>query len=301
MMERRVERHEPVMVTEILDALQLQPGMVVVDGTLGLGGHSQRFIEKIAPKGKLIGFDWDENMLALAKERLVSLGDTDIMLVNKDFREIQPVLQDLSVKANAVLLDLGLNSAQVDDPLRGFSFNKEGPLDMRMDRTRGEPAAAMLNRMTPLAIEQVLLEYGDERWARAIAHEIVRRRKIQPLRTTTDLVDSVTTAIPRGAQDKRIHPATRTFQAVRIYVNRELDDLDLALKNAAESLAPNGVLAVLSYHSGEDRIVKQSFRELEKEGFSNLYHKPKEPTEAEARRNPRSRSAKLRALKRNTG
>src|SRR5947209_5946710 len=131
MMERRVERHEPVMVTEILDALQLQPGMVVVDGTLGLGGHSQRFIEKIAPKGKLIGFDWDENMLALAKERLVSLGDTDIMLVNKDFREIQPVLQDLSVKANAVLLDLGLNSAQVDDPVRGFSFNKEGPLDMR--------------------------------------------------------------------------------------------------------------------------------------------------------------------------
>ena len=284
------------MVAEILDAFQLQPGMVVVDGTLGLGGHAQRFIEKIAPEGKLIGFDWDENMLALAKERLISLGKTEIILVNKDFLEIQPVLRDLNVKANAILLDLGLNSAQVDDPQRGFSFAKEGPLDMRMDRTRGEPAAAMLNRMTPLAIEQVLQEYGDERWAKAIANQIVRTRKDKPLRTTTDLTECVLQAIPKGAQDQRIHPATRTFQAIRIYVNRELDNLDDALRNAAEVLAPNGVLAVLSYHSGEDRIVKHTFKDLAGEGFKELYKKPIEPKEEEARRNPRSRSAKLRAL-----
>jgi len=296
MMERKVERHEPVMVSEILDAFQLAPGMVVVDGTLGLGGHAQKFIEKISPNGKLIGFDWDENMLALAKEPLISIGKTEVILVNKDFLEIQPVLRDLNLKAHAILLDLGLNSAQVDDPQRGFSFSKEGPLDMRMDRTRGEPAAAVLNRMTPLAIEQMLKEYGDERWAKAIANEIVKTRKQKPLRTTTDLTECVLTAIPKSAQDQRIHPATRTFQAVRIYVNRELDILEEAIRKASEELAHNGVLAVLSYHSGEDRIVKHTFRDLASHDFKELYKKPQEPSEDEARRNPRARSAKLRAL-----
>lgn len=301
MMERKVERHEPVMVAEVFDALQLKPGMIVVDGTLGLGGHSQRFIEKIAPNGKLIGFDWDQTMLDLARQRLVSLGNTEVVLVHQDFREIESVLANLGFEADAILLDLGLNSAQLDDPQRGLTFLKEGPLDMRMDRTRGEPAASVLNRMTPAAIEHILQEYGDERWARAIALEIVRRRKDKPFRTTTDLVDSVLAAIPKGAQDKRIHPATRTFQAVRIYVNDELGELDEALANAARCLSPNGVLAVLSYHSGEDRIVKHTFRALSEQGYTELYRKPIEATEAEARRNPRSRSAKLRALKRDTG
>jgi 16S rRNA (cytosine1402-N4)-methyltransferase len=297
-MERKKERHDPVMVEEILDVFQLVPGAVVVDGTLGLGGHAQRFLEKIAPEGLLVGFDWDEAMLEIAKDRLVTLGSTQLVLVNDDFRAIRETLLHLDTQANAILLDLGLNSAQIEDPTRGLSFNKEGPLDMRMARTKGEPASALLNRLSPGAIESVLLEYGDERWARAIAKVIVERRKSRPLRTTTDLVECVLAAIPKNAQDKRIHPATRTFQAVRIYVNRELDGLDTALQDAALSLAHKGTLAVLSYHSGEDRIVKQTFRELAGEGFAELFRKPIQPTEAEIARNPRSRSAKLRALTR---
>jgi 16S rRNA (cytosine1402-N4)-methyltransferase len=297
-MEKKIERHEPVMVDEVLNALQLQPGAVVVDGTLGLGGHSQRFLETVAPTGTLVAFDWDASMMDIAKQRLVSLGETNVVLVNKDFREIAPVLNELGLKADGILLDLGLNSAQLDDPQRGLSFLREGPLDMRMDRTRGEPASAVLNRLSPLAIENLLKDYGDERWAFAIAKRIIERRKTSPLRTTNDLADIVLAAIPKGAQDKRIHPATRTFQAVRIYVNRELDGLDEALVDAAEMLNRGGVLAVLSYHSGEDRIVKHTFRDLNGEGFKELYRKPVEPTEDETRRNPRSRSAKLRAVTR---
>ncbi len=287
------------MVDEILDTFQLAPGMVVVDGTLGLGGHSQRFLEKIAPEGVLVGFDWDEAMLAIAKDRLITLGSTQLILINKDFREIAEAMEELGIAPNAILLDLGLNSAQVDDPSRGLSFQKEGPLDMRMDRSRGEPASAVLNRISPGAIESILIEYGDERWARRIAQVIVDRRRANPLRTTNDLVEAVLAAIPSGAQDKRIHPATRTFQAVRIYVNRELDGLDEALMDAAHCLANKGTLAVLSYHSGEDRIVKQTLRALAAEGYTELYRKPIQPTDAEVARNPRSRSAKLRALTRN--
>jgi 16S rRNA (cytosine1402-N4)-methyltransferase len=297
-MERKKERHDPVMVEEILDVFQLQPGAVVADGTLGLGGHSQKLLEKIAPSGVLVGFDWDAAMMEIARDRLVTLGQTQLILINDDFRTIRETLIGLGLEANAILLDLGLNSAQIEDQNRGLSFNSEGPLDMRMARNLGEPASALLNRLSPGAIELILKDYGDERWARAIAKVIVERRKSTPLRTTTDLVECVFAAIPRAAQDKRIHPATRTFQAVRIYVNRELDGLDQALKDAAQSLALRGTLAVLSYHSGEDRIVKQTFRELAEEGFQELLRKPVQPTEAEIARNPRSRSAKLRALTR---
>jgi len=167
-----------------------------------------------------------------------------------------------------------------------------------MDRSKGEPASAILNRMSSGELEQMLWDYGDERWARMIAKRIVERRKAKPLRTTSDLVECVLAAIPTGARDKRINPSTRTFQAVRIYVNRELEGLEEALRDAAECLSPGGVLAVLSYHSGEDRIVKNAFRDLAKEGFKDLYKKPLLPSEEETRANPRSRSAKLRALAR---
>lgn len=298
MMERKADHHEPVMVAEVLEATKPHPGDVVVDGTLGLGGHSQRFLERIAPGGTLIGFDWDASMLEIAKQRLVTLGSTQLILVNKDYREIKPVLGALGLKADAILLDLGLNTAQLDDPQRGLSFLKEGPLDMRMDRSKNEPASAVLNRLTPAAIQKVLQDYGDERWAHAIARQIVERRRSRPLRTTADLVECVLAAIPKGAQDKRIHPATRTFQAVRIYVNHELDDLDQALADAADTLQVGGTLAVLSYHSGEDRIVKHAFRELSEKGYREEAKKPLEPTDSEQRLNPRSRSAKLRVLSR---
>lgn len=295
-MERQF-RHDPVMVDEILDLFDLKPDSVVVDGTLGLGGHSERFLEKLGPKGTLVGMDWDRGMLERATERLAGRHDARIELHHADFRTVRNLLLTLGLKADGLLLDLGLNSAQVDDPERGMSFLQPGPLDMRMDRSQGEPAASVLNRMALGEIEQMLWDFGDERWARMVARKVIERRKKQPLRTTQDLVECVLAAIPVGARDKRIHPATRTFQAVRIFVNAELEGLDEALTGAAESLAPGGVLAVLSYHSGEDRIVKNTFRQLAQRGYEDIFKKPQIPTDGEIRQNSRARSAKLRALR----
>lgn len=290
--------HEPVMVNEVLEVLPLRPGAVVVDGTLGLGGHSTRFLERIQPGGTLIGFDWDRQMLDEANERIGTPPSATVHLFHSNWRQIPVELELLGLQADAVLLDLGLNSAQVDDPGRGFSFAASGPLDMRMDRSVGEPASAMLNRMSVTQIADVLKDFGDENWSVAIARQIVERRKKDPLRTTQDLVDCVLAAVPVGARDKRIHPATRSFQAVRIAVNRELDDLESAIGEIAKSLAPEGVLAVLSYHSGEDRAVKRAFRDLSTQEFEELTRKPRVPSQAETLRNPRSRSAKMRAIKR---
>lgn len=292
-------RHEPVMVREVLEALALAPGDVAVDGTVGLGGHSARLVEAIAPGGALIGLDWDASMLAQARARLEGSKACRVHLVNASFERIPEALGELGLRANGILMDLGLNSAQVDDPLRGLSFAQDGPLDMRMDRSAGEPAAALLNRAAPGEIERALSEFGDERWARAIARSVVARRKLSPLRTTNDLVACVLDAIPPRAREKRIHPATRTFQAVRIWVNGELELLEGALRGAASSLADGGTLAVLAYHSGEDRIVKHVFRELAAEGgYEDVYRKPLGPGAEETRSNPRARSAKLRAVRR---
>ena len=302
MVAERVEtlapHHDPAMLAETLEHLALRGGMVVVDGTLGLAGHAIEFAARIAPGGTLVGLDWDQSMLALATERLGAPEGVALQLVHTDYRGLPEVLDGLGLKADAILLDLGLNSAQIDDPERGIAFSKEGPLDMRMDRSTGEPASAMLNRLAPGEIERGLKEYGDENWARAIAKVIVERRKSAPLRTTTDLVESVLAAIPVGARDRRIHPATRTFQAVRIMVNGELEELEEAIAQAARSLAPGGRMVVLSYHSGEDRAAKRAFRSLRREGFTELTDGPVGPTETEIRRNPRSRSAKLRAVAR---
>lgn len=293
-MTEAVPRHEPVMLREVLEVLSLKPGDAVVDGTVGLGGHFLEMLKAVSPGGTAVGFDWDPEMLALAKRNIGEPRGAEVQLHNRDFRDIP----ELVGPVDGVLLDLGLNSAQVDDPSRGISFQTEGPLDMRMDRTRGEPASALLNRMTPLQIEQMLREFGDERWAKAIARKIVDRRKEAPLKTTEDLKQCVLAAIPPGARDKRIHPATRTFQACRIYVNRELEGLGEALERIAHCLKPGGRLVVLSYHSGEDRIVKQTFRDLASRGFEELFKKPLTPAPEEVARNPRSRSAKLRAIRR---
>lgn len=285
------------MVREILQDLDLVPGMVAVDGTLGLGGHAMQIVERIAPGGTLLGLDWDGSMLVLARERLRSGPGVRLIFERADFRTLSQAAERESLRPDAILLDLGLNSAQVDDPERGFSFQEPGPLDMRMNRAELEPASAVLNRMALGEIEEMLLEYGDERWARAIAKEIVDRRRRSPISTTQDLVECVLAAIPPRARDKRIHPATRTFQALRIHVNRELVGLGDAVTDAARSLAPGGTLAVLSYHSGEDRIIKTAFRALAAAGFVELHPKPSTATLDEIRRNPRSRSAKLRSLR----
>lgn len=290
-------KHDSVMVREVLGALQLRPGATVVDGTLGLAGHSREFLKHLSPGGTLIGFDWDRSMLDIAKANLAEEEHhATVELVNDNFFTIATHLKGR--KADAIFFDLGLNSAQVDDPERGISFKDDGPLDMRMDRSRGEPASALLNRWTEKQIEDALFKFGDERWARAIAKKILERRKVSPLQTTSDLVECVLAAIPAGARDKRIHPATRSFQAIRIVTTGELDGLGEALQDSASCLAPGGVLAVLSYHSGEDRIVKQTFREIAGEEFEDLYKKPLVPSQEEITRNPRSRSAKLRAIKR---
>lgn len=296
--------HVPVMPEEVLAALPLRPGAFVVDGTVGHGGHARLMAAKIAPGGVILGLDWDLDMLATAKTRLEGLEGVEVELRHTDYRGLPEALAEVAVSkqrapyADAILLDLGLNLAQIESPERGISFRVDAPLDMRMDRTSGEPASALLNRASPEAIEDALFRYGDERWARRIAHVIVERRRTQPLRTTRDLVDCVLAAIPAAKRETRIHPATRTFQAVRIWVNRELDGLDEALAAAARCLAPRGVLAVLSFHSGEDRIVKHTFRDLAEEGFEELYKKPLTPTESEIAANPKSRSTKLRALRR---
>lgn len=294
--------HEPVMVEEVLRAMALKPGAVVVDGTLGHAGHALRMLEVVGKDGMLVGMDWDQEMLKMAMERLAG-HEGQVSLHHGDYRSLPQVVQSAlavrDTKPDAILLDLGLNNAQIEDPSRGITFKGEGPLDMRIDRSKGEPASAVLNRMSPAEIEDVLFDLGDERWARRISQVIVERRKQKPLRTTQDLVDCVLAAIPSAKRDKRIHPATRTFQAVRIYVNDELEGLEDALFAAGMELAKHGVLVVLSYHSGEDRAAKHAIRRLvETEEFQDLYKKPLAPSAEEVARNPKSRSAKLRAVQR---
>lgn len=297
--ESTAMHHEPVMMREVLEALGLKPGFTVVDATLGLAGHATRFAEAIRPGGILLGMDWDSGILEEAKTRLEGQDSITKHFVHSDYRQIARCVRSLGLVPNGILMDLGLNSAQISDPTRGISFSTEGPLEMRMDRTKGEPASALLNRLSPNELEQIIFQNADERWAKAIAKKIVERRKEKPLRTTTDLVDAVLAAIPAGARDKRIHPATRTFQAIRIAVNAELEGIDETLIDAANCLSDGGTLVVLSYHSGEDRQAKQAFKELAAtKEFEDLYKKPRLPASDEISRNPRSRSAKLRAIRR---
>jgi 16S rRNA (cytosine1402-N4)-methyltransferase len=297
--------HVPVMMTEVMDALPLAPGGVAVDGTLGLAGHALEMAKRIQPDGLLIGLDWDKHMLTRAEGRLEGLRNLRIKLHHSDYRALADFVQQDCVEAgrevgaDAILMDLGVSNVHLEDSDRGFTFREDGPLDMRMDRSAGEPASALLNRAAAHEIENILWNYGDERWAKRIAQTIVERRRTKPLRTTQDLADCVMAAIPAAKRDKRIHPATRTFQAIRIAVNHELDSLDQAVSDAAGALAPGGVLAVLAYHSGEDRAVKQAMRAAAVTGeFEDLTRKPLGPSEAEVASNPKSRSAKLRLLKR---
>lgn len=292
--------HTPVMVSEVLEMLDLQPGMTLIDGTVGHGGHSVEMAAKIRPSGKIYGFDWDEGMLAVASKRLASVQGVEFTGVHADYRHIPEYCRQQSVHPDGILLDMGLNNAQIEDPERGITFLHEGPLDMRLDRSHGEPASALLNRWSAIQIEKVLRTYGDENWAKKIAEIIVDRRKIKPLRTTGDLVDCVMAAIPPSKREKRIHPATRTFQAVRIAVNQELEGLTEAIEEIAFTLKPGGRFVLLAYHSGEDRAAKNALRNLVDEGFELLIKKPLTPSAEEISRNNKARSAKLRALKRRT-
>lgn len=286
--------HVPVLVAETLETLAVTPGGLFVDGTVGLGGHAAAILRASAPDGRLLGLDRDGETLARAALALRPFGRR-VRLEQADFREIPERLH--GERAQGVLVDLGISSAQLDDPERGFSFQAEGPLDMRMDRQGGQTAADLVNHLPERELADVIYLYGEERRSRRIARAIVRARERAPIRTTTELAEIVRRASPRSGRPG-LHPATRTFQALRIRTNRELDGLGAALRSAAQCLAPGGRLAVIAFHSLEDREAKTTLRALAGEGFSLVTRKPIRPTEAEVRANPRARSARLRGLAR---
>jgi len=286
--------HVSVLLAETLELLAVRPGGLYVDGTVGLGGHAEAVLHASAPDGRLVGLDRDGETLERARARLAPFGGR-VRLEQGDYREIPERLA--GEQADGILLDLGISSVQLDDAERGFSFQAEGPLDMRMDRSSGETAADVVNRTRESELADILHEYGEEPAARRIARAIAFARERKPLATTRELADVVRRAAPRSRRPG-LHPATRTFQALRIRVNRELDGLGEAFERAASCLAPGGRMAVIAFHSLEDRASKEAFRALSTRGFRLLTKKPVRPGEDEVRANPRARSARLRALRR---
>jgi len=291
--------HLPVLVDEVMFLLRPRRGGWVVDGTVGMGGHAERLLAAGGGETRLLGLDQDPEALRRAGARLARFG-ARVTLAQGTFREIARLAADAGAEpAASVLLDLGLSSYQLDEARRGFSFQGDEPLDMRFDPTRGRTAAELLNSLPGDELSRIIFEYGDERHARRIARRIAERRRRAPLYTTADLVAAVKEAVPRAAWSGRIHVATRTFQAVRMAVNDEIGALTEALPRAASLLERGGRLGVISFHSGEDRIVKRSFRTMEQGGsFAGLLPAPIEAGRDEVRANPRARSAKLRVLER---
>ena len=292
-------RHTSVLPAETLAALRLRPGVTVVDCTVGLGGHSALMLERVTPGGRLVGLDFDPANLARARARLADVPGGRFELHHSNFAGLPTVLASAGVTTvDAVLADLGVASPQIDDPARGFSYRHDGPLDMRMDPGRRESAADLLARLSETDLRDALLDLGDETDAPAIAKLIVRARRDRPIRTTGELMALVCQArdftLQRAAGAK-LHPAARTFQALRMLVNREADNLDRLLTIVPTLLRPGGRVAIISFHSGEDRRVKQSFRDGTRSGvYADSSADPVIATETERADNPRARSAKLR-------
>jgi 16S rRNA (cytosine1402-N4)-methyltransferase len=300
--------HTPVLLKEVVAQLRPCSGGLYVDGTVGGGGHAAAILRASAPEGRVIGLDWDEEAIAASRERLSECGDR-VQLVPVCFAELGSVLMTLGVTAvDGVLLDLGVSSRQFDEPSRGFSFQREGPLDMRMSRQTAITAREVLATATQDELTRIFVEYGEERRARAVARRIVSERDRQPLETTTQLVQLVERVL--GPKRMATHPATRVFQALRIHVNRELENLERGLEAAVAALKSGGRLAVISFHSLEDRIVKRFFVRMStgcvcppqmavcgcgRQGVMRIVtRKPVTASEEEMADNPRARSAKLR-------
>lgn len=299
-MEKRY--HTPVMLNEVVSYLNLTPGKVIIDATLGTAGHSLVIAQRILPGGRLIGIDRDEESLSIARQRLAEYGDA-CQCVHANFADIPAVLAARQLEhTDGILFDLGISSMQLADPQRGFSFQAEGPLDMRMDRNSYICAYDLLNNLNEDELSELLWTFGQERWHNRIAHLLVEERQRHAIATTQELAAVVSRAIPYRYRRRhyRIHPATRTFQAVRIAVNRELENLELALNRAVEVLAKGGRIGVISFHSLEDRIVKYAFRAFSAQGKVTIVTpKPLTPLRSEVLANPLSRSAKLRVAERN--
>ena len=295
---KRETRHIPVLLNDVLRVIDPQPGQTIVDCTLGLGGHASELLRSIQPGGKLIALDFDPANIVLARAKLEQTGG-QFSLHHSNFAGIDKILAAENIeRVDAILADVGVASPQIDDPARGFSYRRPGPLDMRMDPTRGQPASALLNRMSEKELATALLELGDETDAPQIARLILERRKESPITTTAQLTAIVCEArdftLQRAAGAK-LHPAARTFQALRMLVNRELANLQRLLDVAPSLLRPGGVIVIISFHSGEDRLVKQSFRDARRAGiYDQTGDDPITASPEEATRNPRSRSAKLR-------
>jgi len=304
----------PVMPDEAIRYLAPKAGGIYVDGTLGGAGHGARILEASSPDGTLIGFDRDAEALRAARERLLPFGDR-VRLVHGNFTGIAEALAGFGIeRIDGLLLDLGVSSHQLDMAERGFSFQQDAPLDMRMDRSSGATAAELLNSLAEEELARIIRDFGEERWAKRIAAFIVRAREEAPIETTLRLVDIIKGAIPRGAWEERLHPATRTFQGLRIAVNEELTSLEKGLDIGVRMLNRGGRVVVIAFHSLEDRIVKNSFRHSahgctcpkglpycvcdNKPLLRLLTGKPVMAGAAEVEANPRARSAKLRAAER---
>lgn len=291
--------HQPVMLDEVISSLNLKPGYVVLDGTVGGGGHSKEILKRIMPGGKLIGLDADESALKTASENLKEF-EGNFRFINENFRNLDRALSKENIKSlNAVLLDIGVSSFQLDDKGRGFSFKEEAPLDMRMDRRLGLSAYDVINRYKESDLSDIIYKYGEERFSRRIARRIVEERSKKPIDTTTELAAIVRRAIGGGGKHSRLDPATRTFQAIRIVVNDELGALEEGLKKAVSWLDIGARVAVITFHSLEDRIVKNLFKGYAGLGVLKIItKKPLGSSPEEIAANPRSRSGRLRVAER---
>jgi 16S rRNA (cytosine1402-N4)-methyltransferase len=299
--------HVPVLLNEVLAFLDLdrsRPGLRVLDCTLGRGGHAQHLIPKIGPGGSYLGMDLDPGNLAYAQERLAPLAEqagVTLHIANLSFAAAEQALRQVNIEsADVILADLGFASNQVDDPDRGLSFKHDGPLDMRLDPTGPTTAADLVNRLGETELADIIFRFGDERLSRRIARKIVQERASRPIHTTLELAEICRRAYgPKG--NSRIDPATRTFQALRIAVNGELEALDMLLKRLPNLVAEDGLVGMISFHSLEDRLVKRAFQDAEQQGtFKRVTRKPVTATQEETHTNPRSRSAKLRVARRET-
>ena len=295
----KMTQHTPVLLQETIDNLTLLSGQTVLDGTFGGGGHSELIAEKINPQGTLIAFDVDEKSLSIAKKRIEDKGlEITVHAINENFRNIDDVLKNLGIeKIDRALLDLGFSSDQMEGEGRGFSFKKDEPLQMTLSGKGDYTAIDFLNTKNEEEISQVLMEYGEESFGRQIASAIVERRKEKPITTTGELVEIIKSATPEWYAYKKIHPATRTFQAIRIAVNDELGALREFLSKAPQIMDKHGRLALITFHSLEDRIVKQKMSDWEKEDIGKRVKRSVfKPSREEVLSNRRSRSAKLRVF-----
>jgi 16S rRNA (cytosine1402-N4)-methyltransferase len=334
--------HTPVLLKEVVQYIQPRSGGIYLDCTVGLGGHASAILENSSPDGRLIGIDLDREAILIAQENL-SRFKNRVILSHENFAHLDKLLQQLDIPSvDGILMDLGVSSLQLETPQRGFSFLKSGPLDMRMDKNcylarkaealhmtksssskasykinspvskeNGITAERELNTRSKEELTEIFYKFGEERWANRIASEIVKFRARRPLINTLQLVDVIERAVPRALRRAKIHPATRIFQALRIHVNQELDNLELGLKHVVEALRPGGIVCIISFHSLEDRIIKKTFRFLSracicpprapicvcghKPSLKLLTPKPIIPQSEEIQQNPRARSAKLRA------